>query len=236
MARLCEPRGSTDLLQVAESGQSNDGGPVATSRNVAAVVPFRDVLGAKSRLSPALNASARAELAIAMLADTVTTLQGAGVDVLVAAGTFRAARVAAQLEVPAIVDAQSRGLRQAVDEVISSLDGDIAVVMPDLPLLRSEDVHSLLASDTEITVAPTSDRGTGAILMAEAVRFGTCFGPRSAEAHVREAASRGLSTSVIRRYGWSLDVDTPADLERAIELNSFAPFTRKVVVQWLTHL
>jgi 2-phospho-L-lactate guanylyltransferase len=200
------------------------------------VVPFRDPCHAKTRLGTAITDLARTELAVAMFADTVETLCACGLDVVVAAGTRAAARVAAALGVPAVVDSsEGVGLRGAVDEILAGMSSvDVAVVMADLPALDRNDVTRLLESNFDVTIAASSDGGTGAVMYRNGARIPAHFGVGSAEGHRRTAIEHGYSVRSLLTGGFAFDVDTPADLVRAKTISRVGSNTEQAVYRWLT--
>jgi 2-phospho-L-lactate/phosphoenolpyruvate guanylyltransferase len=198
------------------------------------VVPLRDTMGGKKRLSEVLDPRQRADLAAAMFADTLSLLRQSGVEPIVAAGTKRAARFARRLGAPSLLDVErDGGLRRAVDRAITEAPaGDVAIVMPDLPLLGTTDLEVLFSGDSDVTVASTLDGGTGGLLLRSGVRLRTWFGPHSANAHHLAAIRQGHTARLIRPWGFSFDVDTPADLAFVRDQPGLGPETRMVIGRW----
>lgn len=111
-----------------------------------------------------------------------------------------------------------RGLNAELERAATDLASrPLLVIHADLPLVRPDDVTALLAA-TATGVAIASDRrgrGTNALALRNPSGFRFGFGIDSL-AHHQEAAN-GLA-HVVRRPGLSLDIDTPEDLDAAIEL------------------
>ncbi len=90
-------------------------------------------------------------------------------------------------------------------------DEAILVIHADLPVVSKLDVTVLLvAARSGCAIAP--DRhgtGTNALALTHAADFDFAFGPGSFLKHVVAAQGR---QQVVRRLGFALDIDTPADL------------------------
>jgi 2-phospho-L-lactate/phosphoenolpyruvate guanylyltransferase len=183
---------------------------------VTAIVPLRT--GGKTRLSPALAASQRSDLATAMLCDVATALREAGIErIVVAAQGPSALACADALGLEALPDPEeAQGLDHALRRAAARLGPveGLLVVAADLPRLTGADVERVLACRAPVVVAPTCDGGTGGLLRRPPSAIPTAYGPGSAAAHLRLAADAGLAAEQVSAPGFADDVDTPADLER----------------------
>lgn len=188
------------------------------------VLPVKGGPSAKSRLQ------APPGLAEAMAADCVAAVVGASaaVDVLVVTGDSRTAQVAAGLGARVVHQPEGApGLRAAVASGLAACDAGrrVAVLLADLPCLRSEDVDETLQAVGSLLVA--ADGATAQVLVPDAQGTGTvllaagrpalvrhAFGTGSAARHEGLGARR-LETvpAQVRR-----DVDTRADLVAAVAL------------------
>lgn len=180
-----------------------------------ALVPFRDPVGAKTRLSPRFGVEERRSLASAMLVDVVGALQGAGLTrVVVLAGGPLAAAAARALGLDALPDPPGGGIDAALAAAARRIRADSSLVVPaDLPTLTADDVTTVLQTDGDVVVAPTDDGGTGALLRRPAWVLATSYGGRSAARHLLAARQAGLGATRVEVPGFALDVDTPDDLE-----------------------
>lgn len=128
------------------------------------------------------------------------------------------------------------GLLAAVHDGLDGVCGPCAVLLADLPALRSEDLTTALglAGDRlgqvpppPMVFVPDAD-GTGTVLLAAltATAMRPEFGPDSAAAHQAAGAERlDVDLPRLRR-----DVDTPADLQTAVDLG-LGPRTRSVLAE-----
>lgn len=128
------------------------------------------------------------------------------------------------------------GLLAAVRDGLTGIGGACAVLLADLPALRSVDLSTALVRAGErlaqvppppMVFVPDAE-GTGTVLLtaltADAMR--PEFGADSAAAHQAAGAVRlDLDLPRLRR-----DVDTPADLQTAVELG-VGPRTRSVLAE-----
>ncbi len=201
-----------------------------TASATTALVPLRS--DGKHRLAPTLDAPARWSLALAMLDGVVEVLTAAGVhDVWVLAAGDAAIGAARERGLPTITDRGPVGsgsvrrdgaqqLRRAVDDGLASCDeGRVrAVVAADLPLLTVDDVIALLATSDRVTVAPTRDGGTGALLLPAGRTMPTQYGRGSAAAHLDAARAAGLEVVRLDRTGFAIDLDAAVDLDAIVAI------------------
>ncbi len=181
--------------------------PVAT----AVVIPVKSFDAAKERLSGALGAQQRAELARSMAEGVVAA--GRPLPTFVACGADDVADWAASVGAGVIWLAEP-GLNRAVANAcrVLAADGYLRAIIAhgDLPLATS---LAWVADFDGVTIVPDR-RGEGTNVMAVPLdaEFEFHYGPGSAAAHRGEAERRGLALRVMadRFLGW--DVDTPADL------------------------
>jgi 2-phospho-L-lactate guanylyltransferase len=211
-----------------------------------AVVPVKDPVRGKSRLGEAggrgvggrgssgdggrggtgggASEAERAQLAQAFAQDVLVALKGAPSvsRVVVITDSAETSRLAKALGCESLDDPTSE-LNDAIKFAASSMGGDdpICVWVSDLPCLQPDDVETVLAQAASALAAgatqsfvPDDNSGGTTALLARTPRYLTPhFGPNSAKAH--EAAGAKPLTGTPRSR---LDVDTQADLTRAIAL------------------
>lgn len=184
-----------------------------------AVVPLRAPGSGKTRLRPRPDAPAglspaqRAALTAAMFADVVAALTASSVErIVVAAADQAAARHAAELELAAVLDApHGGGLSAAVDAAGAGAARSL-VVSADLPLLRAQEVETVLDADEQVVIAPTARGGTGGLLRRPPEVVASAYGTGSASRHHERAVGAGASVRTLELPGFHHDVDTWADL------------------------
>ena len=200
------------------------------------VVPVKGTIDAKSRLGDDRSAQERSSLALAFAHDTVVAAVGtarvARVYIVTdaeidwpASTTAGTAATAATATVVVVPEGERRGLNAAIDRGIHAAMGSlessapaagIAVLLGDLPALRSEDLDAALASAEEVDRGFVPDaEGTGTTLLT--ARAGLPLEPRFGE---DSAAAHAALGHVSLDAGTSLrrDVDVPAALEEAVRL------------------
>ncbi|MFX0113812.1 MAG: NTP transferase domain-containing protein [Candidatus Hodarchaeota archaeon] len=97
----------------------------------------------------------------------------------------------------------------------------IAVITPDLPLLKQKDMSSLLTEfkGQNAVIAPSKDEGTSALLIPVGSKnaiiqdFHFAFGERSFEKHLKAFSSINLNHKVIQSAGFLWDLDDLSDME-----------------------
>ncbi len=197
------------------------------------LVLARDPAGAKSRLAPVLDERARAELAVAMLADVLAATGAVAFArriVVTESDTIRAvARQAGAetLDVPRsdTNDAAAAALRHAH----ASGAARALALAADLPLLRADDLIALVDASDEADVVIGPDRhgrGTNALLVTPPLVIPTAFGSDSLRVHREQAARAGARLRVVRRPGIATDVDDADDLRLVREDAALGSRTR----------
>lgn len=197
---------------------------------VHAVIAVKSLDQAKSRLADRLRPEHRARLVLAMLADTVTATAAVGevVSVTVVTPDPEVADLARALgaEVhPEPRGPHAGGLNTALAATAAALRGahgpiDLLALQADLPALRPEELSDMLAAaprGLRSIVVDHEGSGTAALVVRDPVAaLDPRFGPGSARSHI-EAGAVDLTGDW---PGLRLDVDTAADLDRAVALGA----------------
>lgn len=183
---------------------------------IVAVIPVKRLDEAKSRLAGSLSEGERAELALRMVERTVAVLRDSGLINRLAL-TTPDPDLTRRLAVEWLPDAGTlnaslnAGARWAIGLGATSL-----LVLPtDLPLIKPRDLRALLDAappPPSVTVAPTRDGGTGAIVLRPPDVVSLRFGPGSASRHLAAATTAGARGTLVSLPAFAQDLDTPADL------------------------
>ena len=91
------------------------------------------------------------------------------------------------------------------------------IVLPDLPLLASEDIRAIArhAAERTIVVCPDrSHRGTNLLLLRPCDAIPPMFGTSSFARHLQAIHSAGLPARIYESPGTNWDIDTPEDVDR----------------------
>jgi 2-phospho-L-lactate/phosphoenolpyruvate guanylyltransferase len=187
-----------------------------------AVLPVKDLAGAKQRLGPVLSATERRALFAAMLEDVLGALAASAglAGILIVTRDALAQGLAARYGARVLVEQESRGHTAASTQgaCILAQEGVAGMmqVPGDLPLLTPDDIAALLRAHGKaptVTLGPSREaRGTNAVLCSPPAVLPLRFGDDSFWPHVQRARSLGIEPQIVRRPGLALDLDTPDDL------------------------
>jgi 2-phospho-L-lactate guanylyltransferase len=210
---------------------------------IVALVPFKALDQAKSRLAGALPPAERLTLARWMGARVVEALRESGaVDRIglvgadpVLAGRWRddprvAAVRATGLSLNRDLETGRRwALRQGADTLL--------VALGDLPLLTGSAVREMVAlaglpsCGQAVVIAPDRRRdGTNLSLMAPPNLLAFAYGRHSLARHLNAARHVGVEPALYRAEETGFDVDTPADLAQLVARGLWPPSERELVV------
>jgi 2-phospho-L-lactate guanylyltransferase len=188
------------------------------------VVPVKELRLAKSRLN-GLSAERRAQLALAMAADTVTAAIAAErvADVLVVTADKRVEPALKGLGAQLVDDEPDAGLNPALTHAARIAaarrpDHGLAALAADLPSLTPAALDAALAAASQHPVsfvADTTGQGTTMLCVLPRAPFRPQFGAGSARRHL---AAGAIALDVATLDGLRRDVDVPADLRHARKL------------------
>ena len=173
-----------------------------------AVIPLKALERAKSRLGEVLDADARHDLALTMLARTVEACRGAGLDPCVVSPD-PAVHAAAALLGARSLDDGGVDLTEAVRLGLAQHAGAdvVVVVAADLPEVTAEALVSLVAEARPLALVAAADGTTNAVAARPPAAFTPSYGPGSAARH---------GGTHVRIAALERDLDTPADLQRVL--------------------
>ena len=185
------------------------------------LVPVKNLMNAKQRLSDVLSPEMRRELAQAMCADVLQTLaKWRQSEVSVVTSDPFARDLARHLAFEVIADESNPGETGAIDMATKICCGRgvawTMVIPADIPLIEVEDLQKIvdhMPSKGSILVPDAAGRGTNAALRAPADLFPLRFGNDSFLPHLASAKATGLPCVVLELRSIALDVDRPEDLE-----------------------
>lgn len=174
----------------------------------AVVVPVKAFARAKARLAPALDDTARADLARRMAERVLTAARD--LPVVVACddedvASWARDRGATVAWVP------GTDLNGAVTGAVAGLDVDrVVVAHGDLP--RADDLTAVLVEHGASFVPDRHHDGTNVLCIPTGTGFQFKYGPGSFDRHRDEAARVGLAHVVLELPDLMWDVDDPSDL------------------------
>lgn len=188
------------------------------------LVPMKDPARAKTRLADRLAPADRACLAALLFRRTLDLLEPLAGDldarVAVVTGGAEAAATARARAIPVVAEPPRATLNTALAAgaawAAEQGHARLCVIPADLAAPDPTDVAAFLASEAAVTVCPSADQGTNALLLDPPGTLDFRYGPRSAARHMAQARARGLSARLLPFESLSFDIDTGACLDRAL--------------------
>lgn len=190
------------------------------------LVPVKDGRGAKTRLRD-VGEAGRADLMAAFARDAITAACRTPLaEVVVVGDPLAIGPLADELGVAVVADEGGGDLNTALRRAavrIAQPGRGVAVLLADLPCLRTEDLEVALSQEGRAFVADAAGTGTTLLLAPSGTALDPRFGAGSAQAHAASGATPvpGELTSL------RLDVDTTDDLDQALRFG-VGPHTAQV--------
>lgn len=193
----------------------------------ALLIPLKDPIRAKTRLAQLLSLDERQRLVWAMFEDVSRAVREARqLDCVVIVTSYaRAVERAREFEWEVLIEDSQHSESASVDwasGVLAERGVDTVMRLPaDLPLVRAEDIDTLLSISVDfpgaVLVPSREGTGTNAIIRTPPALFPSRFGPNSLALHRQEAAKVGVECVVVENRRIALDIDEPADVEVLLE-------------------
>ena len=190
-----------------------------------AIVPFKGVASAKSRLALELNDDDRRRLALAMLSDVLDTLRRCQTlgGILLVSRSKEAPEIARIHGVKHYSDSAadlSDAITEASSYLVRSADATGTFFIPgDVPLITEQDVNTAIERHYSVTIIPDEMKtGTNGLLCSPPNRLPYQFDGRSFEPHLNAARSSGVQPEVLCLASFALDVDSVEDALRVRNL------------------
>jgi 2-phospho-L-lactate guanylyltransferase len=187
------------------------------------VIPVKGTASAKSRLG------ASPELALAIALDTVEAALALGVIVITSAN------IAPQFEAlgARVLLDEGNGLNAAVRQGIAAAAGPVAILLGDVPALRTEELATALdlaAGHPKAFVADADSDGTVLLSALNGADHRPAFGLHSRAAHL---AAGYVELALPVESGLRRDVDTPEQLEAlAARVGSRTRLAGEIALNW----
>jgi 2-phospho-L-lactate guanylyltransferase len=181
---------------------------------VLAIVPFKGLDGAKTRLSAALPDEERALVAREMLGRVLVACEGAASISRTLLVTPVPGDAPARIDV--LIDA-GQGHAEAIALALADprADDGAIVVMADCPLVDAPALDALVEAARPLALVPARDGGVNALTIRNPGAFTPRFG-RPAEEMIAAARAAGIEPAVLEDERLALDVDRPEDYEAAL--------------------
>ncbi len=193
-----------------------------------AVIPVKELEGAKQRLAAFLSPEERYTLAVTMMEEVLAALSGATRLAGVALVTREARAVAiARREGWRVIEQGARdGHTGSVDGGRRVLAGEGAagiLTLPiDIPATTPAEIDAVLGAHGDapaFTIAPAHDeQGSNTVVVSPPLAVTLRFGDNSYFPHLDAARAAGLAPVIVRQPGIAMDIDHPADLAAFLRL------------------
>ncbi|MGE5595394.1 MAG: 2-phospho-L-lactate guanylyltransferase [Hyphomicrobiales bacterium] len=185
------------------------------------LVPVNEPQRAKGRLASHLSPEQRVALASATLRSVLAACKQAGFETVVLTGDPLVGEIAEEFGVRVLPEEpRRRGLNGQLEGALERLDAPpegVLILHADLPLAAAAELRRLAEAAPpapSVTLVSSDDGGTNAMLLRPPGRFPLAYGVGSFEKHRRAAQAAGMTVQVVSSEELSLDLDTPADIER----------------------
>ncbi len=190
-----------------------------------ALLPLKDLVEAKSRLSGLLNPAQRRALTQAMVEDVLSVLAGHPhiSTVTLVSDDPSANMLAAKYGIRHWRESSlgCRGLNRVItrscDLLFRESEQPVVVLHGDLPALDAADITAVLQGLAQceglVVACDRHERGTNLLAFTRQNRIEFAFGSDSFARHCAAAKARGIPTQLLHRPGIALDIDEPQDLQ-----------------------
>ena len=189
-----------------------------------AILPVKEMVGAKQRLAPLLSPEERMALMQVMLRDVLAALsaaQGLAGIALVTLDPWAEA-LAQEYGARIITEGAREGHTGAVTAAAAALQAEgvtsILTLPGDIPAAKPMEIEALIAAASAapaFIIAPAHDElGSNAILMSPPNAVKLRFGEDSYFPHLAAARAAGIAPHILHLPGIAMDIDHPADIAR----------------------
>lgn len=205
--------------------------------DIAVVMAVKRLTAAKTRLAPVLSATARGDVVLAMLVDTITAALAVPVvrSVLVVTPDDEAATAARRLGAQTLSDPTPQGHPDPLNNALVSAEAaarrgssNIVVLQGDLPALKPLELAEAAEAARAYPRSFVADRqrtGTAALFS-----FGVALDPRFGTGSAQRHRQSGAAELTGAWPGLRSDIDTPEDLAAARALG-IGPATAQAIAR-----
>ena len=194
-----------------------------------AVLPVKELEGAKQRLSSALSPDERRLLATIMLEDVLDAVsaaeQFAGVLVVTVdpAATSLASRYGARIVTEGAREGHTGAVTAAARLLVREGRAGMMAMPGDIPRATSAEIAATVAAHRaapSFTIVPAhDDLGSNTIVCSPPDAVPLRFGENSFYPHLDAARARGIDPLVVRHPGIGMDIDNPVDLVTFLKMS-----------------
>ncbi len=199
-----------------------------STSDIWAVVPIKELDGAKQRLAPLLSPAQRRALIEVMMGEVLQAVAGAKslAGVLVVTLDPQATALATRLGARVVTDGARDGHTGSVTAGLRLLarEGRAGMItLPaDIPAATSQEIDLVVAAHLpapSFTISPAhDDLGSNAVICSPPDAVPLRFGENSYFPHLDAARRSGIEPTVLRQPGIAMDIDHPVDLATFLRL------------------
>lgn len=190
-----------------------------------AVLPLKDFVNAKQRLSGVLTPHERRALFQAMVEDVLCTLRACEAidNILLVSDDPSADLLAAKYQASLLRETRpglNLAVQAAADYVLAQGGQYMLVIHGDLPLVTADDIEQVFAHHVSPGITIASDlagEGTNIMLCSSPDCISFYYGENSCAKHCAAAEAAGLVHCVLSLPNAQIDIDQPLDLKVLIE-------------------
>ncbi len=191
-----------------------------------ALVPLKNLAQAKSRLAPAVDASTRRAMVLAMAEDVLAVLNQAECveRVLLVSNEPEAGSLLGQRRLDVFYSSDGEGLNRELEQAAAYAAAQgadrVLILHADLPWLDRESLESLISKCPETSVCVAQDKlgtGTNAILAPLPLPVPLVFGVNSLAAFRAGASEQGRELRIVDEPRLAQDIDGPEDFQRLVD-------------------
>jgi 2-phospho-L-lactate guanylyltransferase len=199
-----------------------------STRDIWAVVPIKELDGAKQRLAPLLTPAQRRALIEVMMSEVleeITNTSGLA-GVLVVTLDPHATTLALRLGARVVTDGARDGHTGSVSaglRLLAKEGRDGMLTLPaDIPAVTSQEISLVVGAHLpgpSFTISPAHDhQGSNTVICSPPDAVPLRFGDNSYYPHLDAAQRCGIEPTVIHQPGIAMDIDHPVDLAMFLRL------------------
>jgi 2-phospho-L-lactate guanylyltransferase len=193
------------------------------SADVWAVIPVKELEGAKHRLSPLLTPAERQALTRVMISEVLEAvaatrgLAGVLVVTLDPWATEQARRIGARVVTEGARDGHTGSVNGGIRTLLAEGRRGMITMPGDIPAATPAEIEAVLAAHPRegrgFTITPAHDeKGSNAVLLSPPDAVPLRFGDDSYVPHLDAARRFGLEPAIVPCPGIAMDIDHPVDL------------------------
>lgn len=206
-----------------------------------AIVPVKEIDGAKQRLADFLNPEQRRTLAATMLRDVLRALvqvrdfAGIAVVTLDPHAMELARRLGARIITEGARDGHTGAVTAGGRVLMREGRAGMLTVPGDIPAIQPDEVRAVLAAHQpgpSFTIAPAHDqKGSNAVLLSPPDSVRLRFGDDSYFPHLAAARQAGIEPTIVRLAGIGMDIDHAPDLAAFLRMPPGIPTETRIFLE-----